>query len=1158
MDVVSAPIAVAPRAADVGEPAVEPAARAGRRAGRGANRSRVGRRRPRKHPSRRSRRFGGPRRAAPDSGGRRVARAKTRERAQRERARAARPRARVRPRAGFFGAREAQPRGISLVSVATVVLETTECFFADGENLRAAPRRRRAETPSGRIASRSADEEEKAERHRPRRPTARRDREPVAATAAVGRVRSVGRRDAARGAAAAPAVRRRRLGLGASLEYPSHRLVLLGASDGRELAGPPAAPSRAPAAPGITAGDVVWVRLRGSLRSGAKRKNPPAAAATAAAGDVPGEPVGGAEAEAEASGVWWPGRAWKLRHCASAAALWRDRGAPPSVPRALVRCFGDGSFVWAAPEDLERYGVEEDERRPATEEALPEASSRDAPSALCSAAALASRRGFPAGDDAGDDANRETEPVEPVEPVGGGALRVLPGAERNVVAAEGVHPSVSVATTSLRVLPTASLPASSHSSRAARRTAALLAAASIRSDSSRKARATGGLRGVTPATARKALLEAEEAALLFDEWDPPWSDSEGENPAGDEGGDGVAGRPPNGRLAERSSLLPRPPAGPTGTYRAFEARADGERDGLTPDWIIDAGCRVFQLEPPTVDRPIIAGLLDPCTNDRRRPNIPAAKTYDREQDGLRQENAWRGYHVILNPSYESSVQWRFINRAINEVEWGHCPGILMVCRNSTDTSYFQRLLPFPRVFLRRDAIRFKDYEHTPIGFGIAVFCLVSPTLPKSEKMATYRRFFDEFQHAGEFDVPFDREFLHTAAFEELTDRLHVDSAKRFRDSWVACDACDRWREIPPTQSLAGVRARETWRCEYAFPGLGCDAPLTDREFKAFSVARKGHALALSASEDAAPWADDDAAAEARAKKKSPTPPTPTPTPRGENAKERASSLDEEETESEETESDGEEEDADAWAKAEKREEDVRDPGEESDDAPAAADRIAEPWLDEVSLRGGRRRFGFGETGDARRAKEEARRAENARPPREDPRRARAARRARRGGGRGRRPLDGRGSLRGGSGVLALTISRGGASPRFAPTAMFPPLAPPRRPPSAKERAASALVAAIARAAETSSAVAAAKRVETAAAAAAERAKVAAEDARRRERAARAAANVAAREADAATRVERDALADSRAARAMVVRLEERAREADAACDAAERLAQRSR
>ena len=211
------------------------------------------------------------------------------------------------------------------------------------------------------------------------------------------------------------------------------------------------------------------------------------------------------------------------------------------------------------------------------------------------------------------------------------------------------------------------------------------------------------------------------------------------------------------------------------------------------------------------------------------------------------------------------------------------------------------------------------------------------------------------------------------------------------------------------------------------------------------------------------------------------------------------------------------------------------------------------------LRGGRRRFGFGETGDARRAKEAKRDARRTR----DRRAKILAEHAR------RVELD--------AGVdeaaaLSTDADPSEADPSSALTdferrrlakvranrAMFLSLAPPRRPPSAKERAASALVAAIARAAETSSAVAAAKRVETAAAAAAERAKVAAEDARRRERAARAAANVAAREADAATRVERDALAESLAARAMVVRLEERAREADAACDAAERLAQRSR
>jgi hypothetical protein len=124
--------------------------------------------------------------------------------------------------------------------------------------------------------------------------------------------------------------------------------------------------------------------------------------------------------------------------------------------------------------------------------------------------------------------------------------------------------------------------------------------------------------------------------------------------------------------------------------------------------------------------------------------------------------------VILNPSYENTVQWRFINRAINEVEWGFCPGVLLVCRNSTDTSYFQRLVPFPRVFLRRDAIMFKDYTNSPVGFGICVFCLVGSTLKKEEKIETYKRFHEQFAHAGEFNVPFDREFMDTQQFGELT------------------------------------------------------------------------------------------------------------------------------------------------------------------------------------------------------------------------------------------------------------------------------------------------------------------------------------------------------------------------------------------------------
>ena len=49
--------------------------------------------------------------------------------------------------------------------------------------------------------------------------------------------------------------------------------------------------------------------------------------------------------------------------------------------------------------------------------------------------------------------------------------------------------------------------------------------------------------------------------------------------------------------------------------------------------------------------------------------------------------------------------------------------MVLVCRNSTDTAYFQRLRPYPRVMLRRHKCLFKDYDKTPIGFGVVVFCI---------------------------------------------------------------------------------------------------------------------------------------------------------------------------------------------------------------------------------------------------------------------------------------------------------------------------------------------------------------------------------------------------------------------------------------------------
>ena len=38
-----------------------------------------------------------------------------------------------------------------------------------------------------------------------------------------------------------------------------------------------------------------------------------------------------------------------------------------------------------------------------------------------------------------------------------------------------------------------------------------------------------------------------------------------------------------------------------------------------------------------------------------------------QMNGLKLSNSWAGYRVLLNPEFSSSVQWRFVNRAIDEV-----------------------------------------------------------------------------------------------------------------------------------------------------------------------------------------------------------------------------------------------------------------------------------------------------------------------------------------------------------------------------------------------------------------------------------------------------------------------------------------------------------
>lgn len=113
------------------------------------------------------------------------------------------------------------------------------------------------------------------------------------------------------------------------------------------------------------------------------------------------------------------------------------------------------------------------------------------------------------------------------------------------------------------------------------------------------------------------------------------------------------------------------------------------RSGLP--WAASAKKRPRQPESKWTTRPaddlMVRGLLDPSSNCLARPNIPAEALYTAAQDGLEMANSWSQRYVYLNPPFDSALQWRFINRAIDEVESGRCPGAIILCRGSPDTNW---------------------------------------------------------------------------------------------------------------------------------------------------------------------------------------------------------------------------------------------------------------------------------------------------------------------------------------------------------------------------------------------------------------------------------------------------------------------------------------
>lgn len=109
--------------------------------------------------------------------------------------------------------------------------------------------------------------------------------------------------------------------------------------------------------------------------------------------------------------------------------------------------------------------------------------------------------------------------------------------------------------------------------------------------------------------------------------------------------------------------------------------------------------------------------LDPCSNSKSNPNVPAATHYTREDDGLSQQ--WRGC-VYMNPPYGREID-DWVAKLVSEYEAGNVTEAIALVPSRTDTQWWQRMREY-HVCLVSGRLKFIG-NNDPAPFPSAVFYL---------------------------------------------------------------------------------------------------------------------------------------------------------------------------------------------------------------------------------------------------------------------------------------------------------------------------------------------------------------------------------------------------------------------------------------------------
>lgn len=130
------------------------------------------------------------------------------------------------------------------------------------------------------------------------------------------------------------------------------------------------------------------------------------------------------------------------------------------------------------------------------------------------------------------------------------------------------------------------------------------------------------------------------------------------------------------------------------------SQATGENEWYTPGEYVQLA------------RQVMGGIdLDPASCELAQKTVDAAKFYSIEDDGLRHE--WCG-RIWMNPPYSKDLCVLFINKLLDEIDYGRVKQACVLVNNATETGWCQRLLEVAEaVCFVAGRIRFVDKSGKP-------------------------------------------------------------------------------------------------------------------------------------------------------------------------------------------------------------------------------------------------------------------------------------------------------------------------------------------------------------------------------------------------------------------------------------------------------------